>query len=412
MSCSESGRHDSTLLGAAIGVAARSGRALAPGARAFEVLLGLTGRLAADDSRWVGNRLNPHGGITDGNLLGLRPARTTWPSLATGVSLQPCDLNALRLIDRATARCSRRAHGSLRASAPGALSTSLLRSTWCSATLGSTRLLLATGLPSLRTLSPAGLTLSTLLLALISLRPSATSLLLLRLPAGSARHLRVLILLPSRLALADVLIARQLKLSEHSVFRLLLGLLRGTIEQSRIRQRAAGRARPRRARCRGRSRCPRRFGAHACRVSREAGAGTKRGKCNTPKTVVDESGGHGKRILSDELLHVIVTVGMGSVQFTVGWQGTITMRGSIRNATGVPQKRSRSCRAQAVVPSSPAPTRPRPYFPPPSSLLNKSAAFSVTPLFSRAMAASLWFSSLVSGFPRVPETCNGSVQAE
>ncbi|MSU51011.1 MAG: rhombosortase [Opitutus sp.] len=46
----------------------------------------------------------------------------------------------------------------------------------------------------------------------------------------------------------------------------------------------------------------------------------------------------------------------------------------------------------------------------PKTLLNKSAAFSVTPLFSKASAASLPFSSAVSGFPSVPPIFNGSVE--
>ena len=281
----QAGRHDAAALGAAVGVVAPRG-GLAAGTRAFEVFLRLTGWLAADNSRRVGNRLNLHGRITDGNLLGFRPTWSTGPGLSTGVALQPGDLNALRLVDRGTTCRASGAHGSLRASALSSLSTSLLRSTRPPGTLGSPRLLRA---PGLRPLRSAGLTLPPLLLALRSLGSPATSLLLLWLPAGAARHLRVLVLLPSHLAIADVFVPRKLKLTQHSELRLLLGLLRGTIEQRRIGQRTAGRTHPRGTRRRGWNGRSRGFRARARRVCREAGASAKRDNRNTPETVVDKS---------------------------------------------------------------------------------------------------------------------------
>lgn len=51
------------------------------------------------------------------------------------------------------------------------------------------------------------------------------------------------------------------------------------------------------------------------------------------------------------------------------------------------------------------------HLPPPRSLLNNSDALSVTPLFSRASAASRRFSSVGSGWASVPAILSGIVQA-
>jgi len=52
-----------------------------------------------------------------------------------------------------------------------------------------------------------------------------------------------------------------------------------------------------------------------------------------------------------------------------------------------------------------------PYFPAPITFLSSSEAFSVTPLFSSASAASLPLNSLTSGFPNEPPTGNGRTNA-